>query len=149
MCDTLETTHEETEEVKWSRLNTISQEYEIFTHLSNHLVALGKVLTYSDLNLKVIRSLASLSNTKSNSTSFASPQTLLRDIMAPKCVQHENVRVKQVVGDMILLVFWGGQISKSIRMKRTEKSWMSGELIWKWGVVTFSFSKFCSGLGKF
>ncbi|KAF1864587.1 hypothetical protein Lal_00039215 [Lupinus albus] len=73
MWDTLETTHEGTEEVKRSRLNTLSQEYEMFrmkpdekildlqkrfTHLKNHLIALGKVLSNSDLNLKVIRSLS-------------------------------------------------------------------------------------------
>nr|UBX54589.1 transposon Pol polyprotein [Lupinus angustifolius] len=72
MWDTLETTHEGTEEVKRSRLNTLSQEYEMFrtkpgekildlqkrfTHLTNHLIALGKVLSNSDLNLKVLRSL--------------------------------------------------------------------------------------------
>ncbi|KAF1884624.1 hypothetical protein Lal_00028505 [Lupinus albus] len=57
MWDTLEITHEGTEEVKRSRLNTLSQEYEMFrmrpgekildlqkrfTHLTNHLIALGK-----------------------------------------------------------------------------------------------------------
>ncbi|KAF1862227.1 hypothetical protein Lal_00026751 [Lupinus albus] len=72
MWDTLETTHEGTEEVKRSRLNTLSQEYEMFrmkpgekildlqkrfTHLTNHLIALGKVLSNSDLDLKVLRSL--------------------------------------------------------------------------------------------
>ncbi|KAF1881561.1 hypothetical protein Lal_00021414 [Lupinus albus] len=70
--DTLETTREGTEEVKCSRLNTISQEYEIFcmapeevilnlqkrfTHLTNHLITLGKVLSNNDLNLKVLGSL--------------------------------------------------------------------------------------------
>ncbi|KAF1864623.1 hypothetical protein Lal_00039254, partial [Lupinus albus] len=72
MWDTLETTHEGTEEVKRSRLNTLSQEYKMFrikpgkkildlqkrfTHLTNHLIALGKVLSNSDMNLKVPRSL--------------------------------------------------------------------------------------------
>ncbi|KAF1893088.1 hypothetical protein Lal_00011161 [Lupinus albus] len=72
MWETLETNHEGTEEVKRSRLYTLSQEYETFfmrpgekildlqkrfTHLTNHLVALGKVLLNSDLNLKVLRSL--------------------------------------------------------------------------------------------
>ncbi|KAF1885773.1 hypothetical protein Lal_00008513 [Lupinus albus] len=70
--DTLETTHEGTEEAKRSRLNTLSEEYEmfrmkpreiildlqkIFTHLTNHLIALGKMLSNIDLNLKVLRSL--------------------------------------------------------------------------------------------
>ncbi|KAF1888965.1 hypothetical protein Lal_00039564 [Lupinus albus] len=72
MWETLETTHEGTEEVKRSRLNTLSQEYEMFrirlgekildlqkrfTHLTNHLVALDKMLSNSDLNIKVLRSL--------------------------------------------------------------------------------------------
>ena len=72
MWDTLEITHEGTEEVKRSRLNTLSQEYEMFrmmpgenikdlqkrfTHLTNHLIALAKVFTNNDLNLKVLRSL--------------------------------------------------------------------------------------------
>ncbi|KAF1894408.1 hypothetical protein Lal_00027105 [Lupinus albus] len=73
MWETLETTHEGTDEVKRSRLiNTLSQEYGLFrmlpgekiqdlqkrfTHLNNHLIALGKYLSTNDLNLKVLRSL--------------------------------------------------------------------------------------------
>ncbi|KAK2402034.1 gag-protease polyprotein [Trifolium repens] len=70
--DTLVETHEGTIEVKRSRLNTLSQEYELFrmqpgesilnmqkrfVHLTNHLKALGKTLTNDELNLKVLRSL--------------------------------------------------------------------------------------------
>jgi hypothetical protein len=70
--DTLVETHEGTAEVKRSRLNTLSQEYELFrmqpgesildlqkrfVHLTNHLKALGKTLTNDELNLKVLRSL--------------------------------------------------------------------------------------------
>ena len=70
--DTLVETHEGTTEVKRSRLNTLSQEYELFrmqpgesildlqkrfVHLTNHLRALGKTLTNDELNLKVLRSL--------------------------------------------------------------------------------------------
>ncbi|XP_050877803.1 uncharacterized protein LOC127081601 [Lathyrus oleraceus] len=70
--DTLVETHEGTAEVKRSRLNTLSQEYElfrmqpgesildlqkIFVHLTNHLKALGKTLSNDELNLKVLRSL--------------------------------------------------------------------------------------------
>ena len=70
--DTLVETHEGTAEVKRSRLNTLSQEYELFrmqpresildlqkrfVHLTNHLKALGKVFTNDELNLKVLRSL--------------------------------------------------------------------------------------------
>ena len=70
--DTLVETHEGTAEVKRSRLNTLSQEYELFrmqpgesildlqkrfVHLTNHLKALGKTLSNDELNLKVLRSL--------------------------------------------------------------------------------------------
>ncbi|XP_045798087.1 uncharacterized protein LOC123892341 [Trifolium pratense] len=70
--DTLEVTHEGTTEVKRSKLNTLSQEYEMFrmqpgetildlqkrfSHLTNHLMALGKTFTNDELNLKVLRSL--------------------------------------------------------------------------------------------
>ncbi|KAK2454205.1 gag-protease polyprotein [Trifolium repens] len=70
--DTLVETHEGTAEVKRSKLNTLSQEYELFrmqpgesilnmqkrfVHLTNHLKALGKTLTNDELNLKVLRSL--------------------------------------------------------------------------------------------
>ena len=70
--DTLVQTHEGTVEVKRSRLNTLSQEYELFrmqsgeiildlqkrfVHLTNHLSVLGKTLMNDELNLKVLRSL--------------------------------------------------------------------------------------------
>ncbi|CAJ2657071.1 unnamed protein product [Trifolium pratense] len=70
--DTLVETHEGTAEVKRSRLNTLSQEYELLTmqpgesilnlqkrfmHLTNHLKALGKTFSNDELNLKVLRSL--------------------------------------------------------------------------------------------
>lgn len=70
--DTLEVTHEGTVEVKRSKLNTLSQEYEMFrmqpgesildlqkrfSHLTNHLMALGKTFTNDELNLKILRSL--------------------------------------------------------------------------------------------
>src|SRR4051812_44873497 len=70
--DTLVETHEGTTEVKRSRLNTLSQEYELFrmkpeetildlrkrfVHLTNHFKALGKTLTTEELNLKVLISL--------------------------------------------------------------------------------------------
>lgn len=68
--DTLVETHEGTAEVKRSRLNTLSQDYELFrmqpeesihtlqkrfVHLTNRLITLGKTFTNDDLNLKVIR----------------------------------------------------------------------------------------------
>jgi oligoribonuclease (3'-5' exoribonuclease) len=68
--DTLVETHEGTAEVKRSKLNTLSQEYELFrmqpgesilnmqkrfVHLTNHLKALGKTLTNDELNLKLLR----------------------------------------------------------------------------------------------
>lgn len=71
--DTLQVTHDASKELKRSKLNTLSKEYElfrmlpyksildfqkIFTHLTNHLIALGKTFTNDDLNLKVLRSLS-------------------------------------------------------------------------------------------
>lgn len=68
--DTLEVTHEGTIEVKMVKLNTLSQEYEMFrihlreitcdiqksfSHLTNHFMALGKTFINDDLNLKVLR----------------------------------------------------------------------------------------------
>ncbi|XP_058733367.1 uncharacterized protein LOC131604975 [Vicia villosa] len=70
--DTLVETREGTVEVKRSRLNTLSQEYELFrmqpresilelqkrfVHLINHLDALGKKISIEEQNLKVLRSL--------------------------------------------------------------------------------------------
>ena len=70
--ETLVETHEGTFKVKISRLNTLSQDIEMFrmepreyilnmqkrfVHLTNHLKALGKTLTNDELNLKVLRSL--------------------------------------------------------------------------------------------
>ncbi|KAK2351768.1 hypothetical protein QL285_096970 [Trifolium repens] len=69
---TLEVTHEGTVEVKRSKLNILSQEYEMFrmqpkekildlqkrfSHLTNHLIALGKTFSNDELNLKILRSL--------------------------------------------------------------------------------------------
>jgi len=71
----LETTHKETDEVNRSRLNTLSQEYEMFrmlleerilemqkrfTHTTNIPVALRKALTKNELNLKILISNMSL-----------------------------------------------------------------------------------------
>lgn len=58
--DTLEVAHEGTMEVKRSKINTLSQEYEMFRMYPdeiNHLMALGKTFTNDGLNLKVLRSL--------------------------------------------------------------------------------------------
>lgn len=70
--DTLVETHEGTTEVKRSRLNILSQEYEMFkmqhvesivalqkrfVHLTNHLIAFEKTFTNDDFNLKILRSL--------------------------------------------------------------------------------------------
>lgn len=69
--DTLEVTYKETIEVKRSKLNTLSQKYEMFrmhsgetildlrkkfSHLTNHLIALGKTFMNDELNLEVLRS---------------------------------------------------------------------------------------------
>lgn len=71
--------YEGTTEVKRSRLNTLSQEYELFrmlleesilalqkrfVHLTNRLISLGKTFTNDDLNLKVLRYLTMECNQK-------------------------------------------------------------------------------------
>ncbi|XP_027927440.1 uncharacterized protein LOC114184329 [Vigna unguiculata] len=72
MWDVLKVTHEGTDEVKRARKNTLIQEYEMFrmkveetnydvqkrfTHIVNHLIALGKVFEKEELNIKILKSL--------------------------------------------------------------------------------------------
>jgi len=72
MWDILEVTHEGTDEVKGARKNTLIQEYEMFrmktresicdlqkrfTHIVNHLLALGKTFDKEELNIKILKSL--------------------------------------------------------------------------------------------
>nr|KYP47208.1 hypothetical protein KK1_031150 [Cajanus cajan] len=73
MWDTLKVTHEGTNDVKRSRRNTFTHEYELFrmnqneiiqdmqkrfTHIINHLASLGKVFPNEDLINKVLRCLS-------------------------------------------------------------------------------------------
>jgi len=68
----LEVTHEGTIEVKKARNNALVQDYEMFrmlsgesisdvqkhfTHVVNHLLALGKTFEREELNVKVMKSL--------------------------------------------------------------------------------------------
>lgn len=70
--DTLEITHERNVEMKRLKLNTLSQEYEIFrmkfeesildlqkkiSNLTNHLAAIGSKFSNDELGLKFFRSL--------------------------------------------------------------------------------------------
>jgi len=72
MWDVLEVTHEGTYEVKRSRKITLIKEYEMFrmkagesicnahkrfTHIVNHLLALGKTFDKEELNIKILKSL--------------------------------------------------------------------------------------------
>jgi len=72
MWDTLQVTHEGTKNVKKSRINTLTHEYELFrmnpnesihdmqkkfTHIINHLASLGKFFPNEDLINKVLRCL--------------------------------------------------------------------------------------------
>jgi len=72
MWDTLQLTHEGTTDVKRSRINTLTYEYEFFrmntneniqsmqkrfTHIVNHPVSLGKTFHNEDFNNKVLRCL--------------------------------------------------------------------------------------------
>ena len=71
--DTLQVTHEGTTDVKRSRINTLTHEYELFrmnqnetiqemqkrfTHIVNHLASLGKIFPNEDLINKVLRCLS-------------------------------------------------------------------------------------------
>jgi len=73
MWDTLQVTHEGTTNVKRSRINTLTHEYELFrmnpkeniqdmqkrfTHIVNHLASLGKIFPNEDLINKVLRCLS-------------------------------------------------------------------------------------------
>ena len=73
MWDTLRLTHEGTTDVKRSRINALTHEYELsrknanesiqnmqkrFTHIVNHLAALGKEFQNEDLINKVLRCLS-------------------------------------------------------------------------------------------
>jgi len=73
MWDTLQVTHEATTNVKRSRINTLTHEYELFrmnanesiqdiqkrfTHIVNHLASLGKNFQNEDLINKVLRCLS-------------------------------------------------------------------------------------------
>jgi len=70
--DTLEVTHEGTNDVKRARKDTIIQEYEMFrmlkgesiadvqkrfTHIVKHLMSLGNVFEKEELNIKILRCL--------------------------------------------------------------------------------------------
>ena len=73
MWNTLQVTHEGTTDVKRSRINTLTHEYELFrmnqneiiqemqkrfTHIVNHLASLGKMFPNEDLINKVLRCLS-------------------------------------------------------------------------------------------
>jgi len=73
MWDTLQVSHEGTTDVKRSRINTLTHEYELFrmnpnetiqdmqkrfTHIVNHLASLGKIFPNEDLINKVLRCLS-------------------------------------------------------------------------------------------
>jgi len=72
MWDTLEMTHEGTNDVKRARKHTLIQEYEMirmkkgetivevqkqFTHIVNHLTSLGKTFDKEELNIKFLKCL--------------------------------------------------------------------------------------------
>ena len=72
MWDTLEVTHEGTNDVNRARKHTLIQEYEMFrmlkgksiaevqkrfTHIINHLMSLGKTFDKEELNIKILKCL--------------------------------------------------------------------------------------------
>ena len=73
MWDILQVTHEGTTDIKRSRINTLTHEYELFimnqnetkqdmqkrfTHIVNHLASSGKIFPNEDLINKVLRCLS-------------------------------------------------------------------------------------------
>jgi len=77
MWDTLELTHEGTNDVKRARKHTLIQEYEMFrmlkgesivevqkrfTHIANHLMSLGQIFDKEELNIKILSVLIDLCN---------------------------------------------------------------------------------------
>ena len=63
MWDTLQVIHEGTTDVKRSRINTLTHEYEHFmqkrfTRIVNHLASLGKIFPNEDLINKVLKCLS-------------------------------------------------------------------------------------------
>jgi len=70
MLDTLEVTHEGTNDIKRARKHALIQEYEMFrmqkgetitevqkrfTHIVNHLMSFGQMLEKEELNLKILK----------------------------------------------------------------------------------------------
>ena len=79
MWDTLEVTHEGTNDVNRARKHTLIQEYEMFkmlkgesiadvqkrfTHIVNHLMSLGKVFDKEELKIKILKCLDRSCNLK-------------------------------------------------------------------------------------
>jgi len=72
MWDTIEVTHEGTNDLKRARKHALIQEYEMvrmqkretivevqkrFTHIINHLMSLGKMFEKEELNIKILKCL--------------------------------------------------------------------------------------------
>ena len=105
MWDTLQVTHEGTNEVKRARVNTLTHEYELFrmipgesiqdmqkrfTHIVNHLARLGKTFTNEDLINKVLRCLSR--NWQPKVTAIAESRNLVTMSLATlfgKLQEHE------------------------------------------------------------
>ena len=105
MWDTLQVTHEGTTDVKRSRINTLTHEYElfimnqnetiqdmqkIFTHILNHLASLGKMFPNEGLINKVWRCLSRQWQPKV--TAIAEPKDLTNMSLATlfgKLQEHE------------------------------------------------------------
>ena len=124
MWDTLQVTHEGTTDVKRSRINTLTHEYELFrmnqnetiqdmqkrfTHIVNHLASLGRIFPNEDLINKVLRCLSRewqpkvIAITKSRDLSIMSLATLFgklqeHEMKLQRLNQHEENDKKKKKG---------------------------------------------------
>jgi len=105
MWDTLEVTHEGTNDVKRARKHTRIQEYEMFrmlkgeliadvqkrfTHIVNHLKSLGKVFDKEELNIKIIKCLDRSWQSKVTTISESKDLTsLITNSLFGKLREHE------------------------------------------------------------
>lgn len=142
ILDILEVTYEGTEEDKRSKLKTLAQEYElfimlphesildlqnIFTHFINHFMALGKTFTNDGLNLKILRSLSRVWQSKV--TSISETKSLSKMSLASlfvKLQEHEmkldSLERHELDHDKLKKHEWGEVKVKSLALRSNHES---------------------------
>ncbi|KAH1189167.1 hypothetical protein GmHk_20G056991 [Glycine max] len=117
MWDTLQLTHEGTTDVKRSRVNTLTHEYELFrmntneniqsmqkrfTHIVNHLASLGKTFPNEDLINKVLRCLSTTDVKRSRVNTLTHEYELFR-MNTNENIQSMQKRFTQIVNHLASL----------------------------------------------